>query len=159
LVRQHEQLQAEIEARLRGLESRVDQHDYALGPSVDGEDWNDGGDSDGAEAAVPQSAERRYATLDDWVAQHFARLYARPLGGQWRWCARWRDHPEAVDRLQALWNAWETIHRDPGLGLATWYTQYLDPQLAVLLGNTGTFARCVDDRHEPPAVLPVPSQQ
>jgi hypothetical protein len=146
----------EIEARLRGLETRVGDLDDAL-TSVPG-------DPTGAahapahtvtqadhplDDAEPDDADLAFPTLQAWVEGHFVHLYARPLGGPWRWCPHWWDHAEAIGRLDALWRAWESLRTDPQLGMATWYAQYLDTQLPVLLGSHGPFARCTEERHEP----------
>ncbi|MEV5540658.1 DUF4913 domain-containing protein [Saccharopolyspora shandongensis] len=32
-------------------------------------------------------------------------MYCRPLG-DYRWCAQWWKHSEAVSRFHALWHAW-----------------------------------------------------
>lgn len=88
-----------------------------------------------------------FATVEEWVAAYFAVTFGRPLGGECRWCPRWFEHREAVDRLTALWRSWEALRRDEALGMATWLTHYLDPQLAALLARTGPFAQCSLDRH------------
>ena len=36
-------------------------------------------------------------------------LYRRTLGGEFRWCAQWWHHGEAISRLTALWYAWEAM--------------------------------------------------
>lgn len=90
----------------------------------------------------------RYDSLDGWVRGYFAPTFGRPIGGEIRWCAQWREHAEAVGRLEALWRSWEALRLDPAMGMATWLTNYLDPQLLVLLSRTGPFAQCTVDRHE-----------
>lgn len=90
----------------------------------------------------------RYETLDEWVREYFAPTFGRPIGGEIRWCAQWREHAEAIGRLEALWRSWEALRLDPAMGMATWLTNYLDPQLAVLLGRGGPFNQCSSDRHE-----------
>lgn len=32
-----------------------------------------------------------YDTLDDWVRECFAPTFGRPIGGEIRWCAHWRE--------------------------------------------------------------------
>ena len=81
-------------------------------------------------------------------------VFARPVGGEIRWCSHWAEHPEALTRLEALWRAWETLRLDPNLGIATWLTNYLDPQLVALTSRAGTFAQCTPDRHAGTAPLP-----
>lgn len=88
-----------------------------------------------------------FDTLEAWVTEYFTVTFARSIGGEIRWCAHWDQHAEAVTRLEALWRSWETLRLDPNLGIATWLTNYLDPQLAALLSRAGTFAQCSPDRH------------
>lgn len=90
----------------------------------------------------------RYDSLDDWVREYFAPTFGRPIGGEIRWCAQWREHAEAIGRLEALWRSWEALRLDPALGMATWLTHHLDAQLTVLLGRAGPFSQCSSDRHE-----------
>ena len=74
-------------------------------------------------------------------------LFARSVGGEIRWCNQWQEHPEALTRLEALWRSWEALRLDTALGVATWLTSYLDPQLATLFGRSGTFTQCTPARH------------
>ena len=104
-------------------------------------------------------AEPMYDTLDGWVGEYFAPTFTRPIGGEIRWCTQWAEHAEAVTRLEALWRSWETLRLDPAVGMATWLTNYLDPQLAALLSRSGTFAQCQPDRHSIQAPLPVSRAQ
>jgi hypothetical protein len=109
--------------------------------------------ADGSPPGAGASGQARpvYARLEDWVEQYFLPTYRRPVGGEIRWCAQWQDHAEAVTRLEALWRSWEALRLDANLGIATWLTTYLDPNLAVLLGRSGPFAPCTPDRHAGPA--------
>jgi hypothetical protein len=88
-----------------------------------------------------------FSTLEDWVTGFFLPTFPRQFGGELRWCTQWHDHPEALLRLEALWRSWEALRLDPTLGIATWLTNYADPQLAALLHRSGTFASCTPDRH------------
>lgn len=98
--------------------------------------------------SVPLNPEQLvYPSLDGWVTDFFTPIFRRTFGGEFRWCTRWQDHPEAVLRLDALWRAYESLHSDGPLGMATWLTNFLDPQLAVLLGRGGPFGQCSADRH------------
>ena len=101
------------------------------------------------------AAATMFVSLDDWVQTYFAPTFGRPLGGEHRWCPRWSGHVEAVERLDALWRSWEALRRDESLGMITWFTHYLDPQLAALLGRSGPFAQCSLDRHTEPRGLEV----
>ena len=47
-----------------------------------------------------------YASVQDWVSEHFLPVYRRPLGGEFRWCAQWWRHAEAIIRRlcnKAIW--------------------------------------------------------
>jgi hypothetical protein len=82
-----------------------------LGAALTAEDVPAEGDNVPAAAAVtPLPA---FRSVDDWVEQYFCIVFTRPIGGTIRWCAQWRDHAEAVLRLEALWRAWETLRLDP----------------------------------------------
>lgn len=136
-----------LEAHLARLDA--DLHDLAAllttEPAGDAHDVDEQElDEVGQGQDVPEPA---FATLDDWVEQFFTIVFTRPIGGTIRWCTHWRDHPEAVLRIEALWRSWETLRLDPNLGIATWLVNYLDPQLAVLLSASGTFHACTADRH------------
>ena len=48
-----------------------------------------------------------YGSVQEWVTSHFLPMFRRPLGGEFRWCAQWWQHAEAITRLTALWHSWE----------------------------------------------------
>ena len=91
-----------------------------------------------------------YASVQDWVSGHFLPVYRRPLGGEFRWCAQWWRHAEAIIRLTALWQSWEAMRLQPGTGTANWLRDHLDHQLPVLAGRAGSFAQCSPDEHIEP---------
>jgi len=93
--------------------------------------------------------EPRYTALEDWVVGYFAPMFSRPVNPAVRWCAQWWDHGEATCRLEALWRSWEVSRLDELRGMALWYRDFLDSQLAVLTSTTGPFAQCTPDRHAP----------
>ncbi|SEF78332.1 protein of unknown function [Thermomonospora echinospora] len=96
-----------------------------------------------------------------WVTHHFVPVYRRTLGGEFRWCAQWWRHAEAISRLTALWHSWETMRLQPGIGISLWYRDHLDHQLPVLLGPRGPFYQCNETEHLEPhqaAVVPVPME-
>ena len=63
------------------------------------------------------------------------------------WAAEWQA---AISRLNALWHTWEVLRLRPGTGIATWYSQYLDQQLPILLGARGPFYQCSETAHREP---------
>lgn len=148
----------ELAARLTRVEARLDELDDSeltinLASSAGAKPDMEGIASAGH--GPEDKVEPAYPDVERWVSEHFAPMYARPLGGEFRWCPSWWKHAEAISRLEALWRSWETLRLDPGLGMATWYRDHLDSQLTVLLGNRGPFALCSPDRHESMKALPV----
>lgn len=104
-----------------------------------------------------------YATLADFVSDYLIHVVERKLAtqanpGALRWCEQWWAHQEAVARLYALWRAWETLRLDPGTGQSVWWRDHLDPHLAQLTSETGTFHRCAPADNRDPAkhTLPPP---
>jgi uncharacterized protein DUF4913 len=91
-----------------------------------------------------------YACAEDWVNDYFVPMFRRTLGGEFRWCAQWWRHAEAISRLTALWHAWEVLRLQPGTGMGSWYRDYLDHQLPVLLGARGPFYQCSEESHREP---------
>ncbi|MFD9850521.1 DUF4913 domain-containing protein [Streptomyces parvus] len=96
----------------------------------------------------------QFSNLVDWVQEWFIPTFQRRVGGGNRWCLQWWAHAEAQVRFDALWRSWEVCRLDPGIGLAGWLRDYLDPQLDVLLSSDGPFSQCAADRHEPLKELP-----
>ncbi len=98
--------------------------------------------------------EPEYPDLEEWVGRYFAPMFSRPTSPSLRWCTQWWDHAEAISRLEALWRSWEVGRLDELRGMALWYRDFLDSQLAVLTSTTGPFAQCTPDRHAPTKPLP-----
>lgn len=134
------ELVTELRAQVEDLTARVE----ALTKEV-----ADLGAAVSAEPRFAPSAlgELAYPSLESWVDEFFTPTFRRAFGGEFRWCSRWQDHPEAVLRLDALWRAHESLRSDGPLGMATWLTSFLDPQLIILLGRAGPFSQCSQDRH------------
>jgi hypothetical protein len=91
------------------------------------------------------------AQLDEWVAGWFTTTFARNVSSSWRWCARYSEHPEAVERLRALHIAWKEAQQT-GRMLA--WLRDADAQVAALSDAAGTFAACTPERHYGPPALP-----
>ncbi|MEV1204529.1 DUF4913 domain-containing protein [Microbispora rosea] len=111
------------------------------------------------EEPVDEEPQPVFATLEDWVSGRFLPMYRRTLGGEFRWCAEWWRHAEAISRLTTLWHLWETLRLKPGTGMAEWYG-HLDHHLPILLGPRGTFYQCTETEHLEPhqaRAVPAPS--
>jgi len=101
-----------------------------------------------------------YTAVEEWVTEYFLPMFRRTLGGEFRWCARWWQHGEAISRLTSLWHAWEVLRLQPGTGIATWYREHLDHHLPILMGARGPFYQCSENAHREPheaGVAPAPA--
>lgn len=92
-------------------------------------------------AAREGKTDRVYPTVEAWVTEWLSPTIRRPSSGRC-WCPQWSAHPEAVWRLSALWQAWETLMVDDDTGPSTWWLHHADPHLRVLLDSRGPFAAC-----------------
>lgn len=110
--------------------------------------WADEAELADAGPSARPAGDDGYPDLDSWVRDYFCATFSRPLGGEFRWCSQWQDHREAAVRLDALWCSWKALRRDPTLGMSTWLHNFLDPQMALLLGVRGPFSSCSPSRHE-----------
>jgi Domain of unknown function (DUF4913) len=113
----------------------------------------------GPQAPGAKPPEPVYTAIEDWVIDYFVPMFRRTLGGEYRWCAQWWQHGEAISRLTSLWHAWEVLRLQPGTGIATWYREHLDHQLPILMGARGPFYQCSETAHREPheaATLPAP---
>src|ERR1700761_8622260 len=95
----------------------------------------------------PEAPQPFYPTASHWVEEHFIPMYRRTLGGEYRWCAQWWQHAEAVSRLTALCYAWEAMRLQGATGISLWYRDHLDHQLPILLGPRGPFYQCTEREH------------
>ena len=92
----------------------------------------------------PDTTKKVYDDVQSWVDGWFVRAYARSSAGWGHWCPEWWRHPEAVERLTALWNSWEAAQKNKATGMAHWYVMYADPIFGQLTATHGTFASCSD---------------
>jgi Domain of unknown function (DUF4913) len=98
--------------------------------------------------------EPRYSGLEAWVTGHLLPTYLRQSGPR-TWCPQWWRHPEALERLEALWRAWEALRLDATTGMSIWWRDHADHHLPILLSPDGPFARCAARTHQkPPDPLP-----
>lgn len=108
-----------------------------------------GGDPAGPRAGDP-GPQLMYPTAEAWVTDFLTVSYSRDVtepGTHHHWCSQWWKHPEALDRLDALWRAWEALRRDPTTGPITWWIHYADPTMATLMSRDGPFGRCRRAEH------------
>jgi len=100
-----------------------------------------------AGARPPAAVVPEFASVDAFVEDYVLLSWRHRLVGG-RWCATWWRHAEAVARLEAVWEAFEVMRRDPAPALSTWWRDHLDPHMRALTAEEGTFAGCTATRHE-----------
>lgn len=100
-----------------------------------------------AGARAPAAVVPEFASVDAFVEDYVLLSWRHRLVGG-RWCATWWRHAEAVARLEAVWEAFEVMRRDPAPALSTWWRDHLDPHMRALTAEEGTFAGCTATRHE-----------
>lgn len=83
-----------------------------------------------------------YGSVDEFVRDYLRFVYRRRVGdrSQRQWAAEWWRYDEALQRLEALWRAWEHLRLDPALGMSVWWRDHADPHMAALLDPDGPFA-------------------
>ena len=101
---------------------------------------------------APKPAEgpvQRFASLPVFVVEYVIPNWVHKLGESYggRWCSRWWEHPEAVTRLSALWEAFEVMRNEPPPSLSTWIKDHLDAHMAALTQIHGVFHNCDVNRH------------
>jgi len=95
----------------------------------------------------PQLAEV-YAWVDTHIAPLTRKTTTTGEGGGIRWCRRWWEHIDAVERFMALFLAFRELSAEES---ATWLSvflrDHLDPHLSVLTSPIGPFNACTPQRH------------
>ncbi|MDZ8276524.1 DUF4913 domain-containing protein [Microbacterium aquimaris] len=75
-----------------------------------------------------------YDFVDDWLLPNYQR---KP--GPYRWDPNWFDNFEAVERLTALWYAFEAARHDAAPAMAAFWLNTLDPMMRELTSPEGVF--------------------
>lgn len=112
-------------------------------------DWTD--DDPGAAEARPGAA-LAFSSLPAFVEEFFLEVCFHGQDPAAAWCPKWWDHEDVVLRLEALWDAFEALRTEPGIGTAVWIRDYLDPTIAAITNReTGPFRQCDPrrDLHHP----------
>lgn len=92
-----------------------------------------------------------YEFVSEFVEDFLAPTIERKLVGSGRgltWCPQWWVHPEAIARLMAMWEAWETLRGDGGTAMSSWWSAHCDHHLGVLMnGESGPLNLCTPTEH------------
>ncbi|WP_219812347.1 DUF4913 domain-containing protein [Rathayibacter sp. AY1C7] len=111
-----------------------------------------------APAPGEEAVTTHYGSADEFVRKQLISTYRRRViaygsGGGMRWKAAWWESKEAVQRIEALWRAWEAARRDETDGPSTWWVNHCDPHMNVLLSMDGPFADSRRERRRRSAAL------
>ena len=93
------------------------------------------------------------SVLHAWVETHIAPLTRKTTttgeGGGVRWCKRWWEHHDAVERFLALFLAFEELSaaEESATWLSVYLRDHLDPHLSTLTSPYGPFYACSPLRH------------
>ena len=86
--------------------------------------------------------------VGDFVHKHLVHIVNRKANNRDTfWCPQWWKHPEAMERLTALWLTWEQSREDPA-AISVWWRDHLDYHLPVLMSSTGSFRYCETGKHD-----------
>lgn len=130
-------------------------HDTGDDPYLGDEDYP----ADPSDPPADGAAETVFTTVLEFVEQHLSQVYARDLTDPGvYWCPRWWAHPEALDRLEACWRAWEHHRKDKTTGPSTWWREDADPAMRALLSPTGPFSACGKGHQTRRPVRPLPTE-
>ena len=77
----------------------------------------------------PAGSSPLYPDTATWVAEWLCPRMEREITRTVEWCPRWWDHPEAVERLDALWEAWEFGRIGGGPWKSAWWLTHADRHL------------------------------
>jgi hypothetical protein len=92
------------------------------------------------------------AWVDRWLLPRLERQQSTGGGAGISWCPRWRDHPEASTRLEALRDAWEEARVGTAGAMTSWWIEKVDPTLRTIVAPDGPFARCREHHRRLPAL-------
>lgn len=118
-------------------------------------DATDGGSAAQDDAAEAESGEQdlpivlkyklRYPDVYSWYGKWFRRHYRRHVNGHKRvWSGAWYEIPEAYQRMESMWRAWESLRQDPETGGSRWFLHHADEHMKVLMDPDGPLGHLQD---------------
>jgi hypothetical protein len=90
-----------------------------------------------ADAEAPQ-LETFYENVVEFVDEWLLPRYARDPRSH-VWDPQWFEYVEVVDRLEALWRAWEFLRLEGMTGMAVFFRDYMDPAMDQITSKNGPF--------------------
>lgn len=110
-----------------------------------------------ADAAEDEAPELFYASVAEKLATTYRR-YINPGGGI-IWCPQWWKHAEAINRLEALWRAWEFLRLEGTTGMSVWWRGHADHHMNFLLSADDPFRGCSPDDDHKSKLPPLPCEE
>jgi hypothetical protein len=107
-----------------------------------------------AETNEPLDVPAHFVSVEDFVANFLVPVIERRLSGGRTWCPKWWKHPEAVNRLWALWRAYEHFVATGGSAMSAWWVYHVDSHLPQLMAEDGPFWQCRDGHTDGLSPLP-----
>lgn len=95
----------------------------------------------GQQASIETTEEA--LNVDDfiaWVEDTMADLESVDRSANMHWCSQWWAHPEATQRLKALYEEW--LDRQTNGGMSSWWVDHFDRHASVLFAKNGPFGEC-----------------
>lgn len=85
----------------------------------------------------------KFSSLPDFVTGFVLPNWRHTLRDQeTRWCATWWEHSEAILHLEALWESFESLRNQPGIGPSTFLIGYFNAHMTYLTSPAGPFRSC-----------------
>lgn len=82
-----------------------------------------------------------FGSVIEFYREYLRHTYARRITGTSTvWSSRWWKYDEPLQRIEALWRAWEHLRLDPATGLSVWFRDHADHHMRVLMDPDGAFA-------------------
>ena len=92
---------------------------------------------------VPEGPTAGFLDAVEWFEGWLAPVVRRPLKAGTYWCGQWQEHAEAVERLRAVWEAWEAARAEGGNAMSDWWTVHFDAHWAAPTDSAGgPFSAC-----------------
>ncbi|WP_280269687.1 DUF4913 domain-containing protein [Nocardia wallacei] len=99
-----------------------------------------------------------YPSLGAFLADRLSVIFARQVTdlADVVWCPEWWLHPEAVERLWIVWQAWEELALLGPVGMSDWWQWHCEPHMARLMDPRGPFKYCSVRHGHKPMLNPLP---
>ena len=108
----------------------------------------------------PEAPSTHFPNADTWLREWLLLVWQAPTtpsarpehsalssADTYHWCPKWWAHPEAVNRIEALWRSWEKMRVDPFMGMALWFRDQFDHHWPRLVNTGGPFTFCTPTVH------------